>query len=114
MSQRIPTEEERIKEKLEGQAYDMERRAFWSKGTSPDKFPGLCGTCKYLRLAKTQYGGIKRAVCAVFEMAIDPRDPVDECTEYWKRGQLTLPEMVERAKLISIKGREYTDEKLYM
>lgn len=114
MSERILTQEERIKEKLESQAYEMERRAFWSKGGSPGNFPGLCGTCKYLRRCTSQYGGLRKAMCAVFEMHVDPRDPIDECTEYWRRGQLTLPEMVDRSVLIGSVGRSYADEKLYL
>ena len=115
MSERPKTKEEEIKEELQEQAYHVERRAFWNRGEAPIKsFPGLCGTCKYLRLCGTRYGGLRKAMCSVFEMPVDPRDPVDECTEYWRRGQLTLPEMVDRSVLIGSVGRSYADERLYL
>lgn len=112
--ERPQTEEEKVKETLQEQAYHVERRMSWNRGDSRRSFPGLCGTCKYLRLASTQYGGLRRAMCSVFEMGIDPRDPIDECTEYWKRGQLNLSEMVDRARLIGSVGKAYADERLYL
>lgn len=110
----IKTEDQKIRAALQDSAYEVERRTRWHRGDGEARFPGLCGSCKFLKLATARYGGMKKAVCAMLEMRLDPRDPIEDCTDYWKKGHMTLTEMVDRAHLIGMVGRSYDDEKMYL
>jgi len=53
---------------------------------------GVCGDCKYLEGFKTQYGTI-RARCSCYKVRLDGQDPILDCTEYVKRGEMSLQDM---------------------
>jgi hypothetical protein len=58
---------------------------------------GICSTCKFFRVKRTQYG---RRVCWCGEdwetCRIPPNviDPITECADYYPKGQPTLHEMM--------------------
>ena len=101
---------EKVREKLRDQAYEMERTLRGARRVT--RFPGLCGDCKFLELVRTQYGGIRKVWCDELDISLDPRDPVIECADYWKRGNIVLSDMVDQAVLLNI--RDFLNESLYL
>lgn len=65
-----------------------------------DKY-GLCNTCTKVRICKTKYHRVM-AYCEQWERHLNEIDPVIECTNYKKRGQLSLFEMQNMAIIIEL------------
>ncbi len=113
MSKTPGTPEEKVREKFSSQAYEVSERL--GQGVidpGGKRLSGLCNTCKYLRFARDGLGNIMHSRCSAFDKDLDPRDDIRECTEYWRRGQATLQEMVDVARLLGGLGK-YSDENLY-
>lgn len=66
---------------------------------------GICYDCKKFRGAVTKYGNAY-AWCWEFETKLNASDPVVKCSEYEKRGGLTLFEMKDMATLIEVDKKE--------
>lgn len=66
---------------------------------------GLCQSCTFLNALKTEFGTIM-ARCPEFEIKLNANDPVKECTNYEKVGQVHLRDMFALAVLIEINKRE--------
>ena len=107
----MDTKEQEVKDRLHKEIYQVQEQVEENSGPRA-KFPGLCGTCKHLQLVQTRYGSTRARCGEFYRMKIDPTDPIDYCTSYWRRGQPTLQEMIDQAKLIE--GiTKYTGDKLY-
>ncbi len=107
------TPEQDVRKKFASQAYEVEERLGQGAiDTGGKRLQGLCNTCKYLRFARDNLGNIMHSRCSAFDVTLDPRDHISECTEYWRRGQATLQEMVDVAKLLGGLNK-YSDENLY-
>ena len=104
--------EQDIKDRLLKEVYHVQEQVEENSGPRA-KYPGLCGTCKHLQLVQTKYG-TTRARCAEFyRLKMDPADPIDFCTAYWRRGQPTLQEMIDQSTLIEGIAK-YTGDKVYL
>ena len=62
---------------------------------------GLCVTCQEFLYAKSEFR-VKAAKCRDLEIVLNQDDPVTECTQYIKKGQLSLNEMYEMAEILEI------------
>jgi hypothetical protein len=66
---------------------------------------GICCKCKHLRYAKGEFITVL-AVCSSFDIRLNGRDRIVECTDYSERGRLSLQEMYAMAYLIDIDKKE--------
>ena len=82
-------------------------------GKIPKAF-GLCSTCKWMEWRKTALGTVSyrcgSADCDT--LVIKPHtvfpseiDPIIDCDDYCKRGEMTLHDMVQMATLINVNKR---------
>lgn len=60
---------------------------------------GICSDCTSLEMANGDTG-VLFAQCKYFERKLSQRSPIRECTQFYKRGQLSLWDMKEIAWLI--------------
>ena len=80
----------------------------WSVGSDirskeKDDF-GICSDCEFRKCAKTRYLNVF-AFCGIFKMELNQQDPIVECTNYNKRGEMELHEMYNMAILIDAKPK---------
>lgn len=61
---------------------------------------GLCNTCNQFNYARTAFT-IRHAKCSEYEITLNQQDPITECTNYAKRGALSLNEMYDIALIIT-------------
>lgn len=66
---------------------------------------GLCGDCKNLNYAKSEFKIIV-SECSRFDIKLNEGEKIIECTDYEQRNSLTLNEMKDIAYLIDIKKDE--------
>lgn len=66
---------------------------------------GICHDCMHFRCAETKYGNAF-ANCWEFEVRLNASDPVTKCSQYKKRGEMTLIEMKDMAYIIEIEKRK--------
>jgi hypothetical protein len=66
---------------------------------------GICCKCKNLRYAKGEFTTVL-AMCSSFDIRLNGRDRIAECTDYSERGRLTLQEMYAMAYLIDMDKKE--------
>jgi len=69
-----------------------ESRKLWSEY-------GLCHDCENFSAVRTEYGKTF-AKCELFNKILNTNDVITSCTEYSKRGQLSLRDMKEIATII--------------
>ena len=78
-------------------------------GSAPNKFNkdkfGICYNCQHLKAAVTEYNKIY-AKCYELEIYLNSLDPVIDCSEYKKRGSMTLWEMKDIATVIEVGRRK--------
>lgn len=67
--------------------------------TGVEKF-GLCSTCKNFEAARNKYGIVWARCSSIYDMRISDEHPITECTDYTKRGTLSLEMMMGMAYLI--------------
>lgn len=60
---------------------------------------GLCGSCTNASITKTRYGTVY-AKCNIWEKYLSGLDPIENCVDYLKRGQMSLVDMKEMAFII--------------
>ncbi len=65
---------------------------------------GLCSSCKWFSLTKTETKVIK-AYCNKNELHINRAEPVTECTSYVRVGEMTLDQMASIAWKIEGKSK---------
>uniref|UniRef100_A0A6M3IS98 Uncharacterized protein n=1 Tax=viral metagenome TaxID=1070528 RepID=A0A6M3IS98_9ZZZZ len=65
----------------------------------PIKGYGLCSSCIRAQLVSTQYG-VRKASCDFMNIQLSTANPITECTDYFKRGGLSLRDMWNMATLI--------------
>ena len=104
--------EQEVKTALAQGLYQVQEQIEENSGPRA-KYPGLCGSCKHLQLVVTKYGTTKAKCAEFYRMVMDPTDPIEYCTSYWRRGQHTLQEMIDRARIIGIIGKYHSD-KMYL
>ena len=83
--------------------YDTEYGSPKQTVFNKDKF-GICHDCVFLRGAESMYGRTI-AICNEFEMRLNGMDPIKNCTEYKKRGGMTLWDMKEMALILDVDRR---------
>jgi len=66
---------------------------------------GICYDCQNLQCVKTTWGNMA-AKCYEFNMVLNPQDPVEHCTNYNKRGQLSLVQMIDMATPIDPEAKK--------
>ena len=66
---------------------------------------GLCKDCKHLQMAKTEFGNTF-ANCYDLDIKLSAEDPVVECTNYEKRGTMSIFEMERIAYIIETDKRK--------
>lgn len=74
---------------------------------------GICSCCINMRSARTQYA-IVRAFCIPMQLLLTNEHPIEECSYYTEKGQLSLEEMYSMAYYIEVKkpiGFESEDRK---
>ena len=62
---------------------------------------GLCNDCSEAYIYKKQYSGWN-GKCNMWDKRLNPIDPVLECMQYTKKGQLSLEDMKSIAEIIDI------------
>lgn len=66
---------------------------------------GLCETCDSLIGFVRKYGSVF-ARCDRFDRTLNPEDPITKCTEYKKRGAMSLEAMLRMATLIDVDNKQ--------
>ena len=66
---------------------------------------GLCGTCKYFHLTKTEFKVI-RSKCTLQNFDVSIEEPTKFCNNYEKAGELSLYEMSQIALFINLEGEK--------
>ena len=82
---------------------DMMDCAFNASIKADSKY-GLCSKCVNLALTKTEFK-IVRAICTRFHrlpLFLNESTPIEACTEFEKRGEMSLYEMRDLATIIEI------------
>jgi len=64
---------------------------------------GICFDCQKLQCYKTTWGNMG-AKCYDFEIRINPQDPIEDCTNYYKDKQLSLDQLASMAIIINTNG----------
>jgi hypothetical protein len=68
---------------------------------------GICKNCKNLGMMKTEFNNIY-ARCRSFDVVLTGKDRISTCTDFDRKGELTLDEMREIAYLIEAKKPKIT------
>ncbi len=67
---------------------------------------GLCCSCKQFSLKRSKYS-VRKAYCFVDrKLRLSSDDPITECSDYDKRGSMTLEQMWALATLIDSNQKE--------
>lgn len=71
---------------------------------------GMCSSCQNMQFATTEFR-VRWAQCEVFgygltALQLSMAEPVQECTNYKKNGQLSLRDMVNIATLIDVNKKQ--------
>lgn len=72
-----------------------------TSGCNPLERFGICSSCKHMQYARTQFT-IRKAFCYNLEIILSEQAPITECTNYNKKGEMTLQMMMEIAHIIEI------------
>ncbi len=83
--------EEKEQEKLSSILDNVESIHYKSSSRLPSSF-GICSSCSYFKYARTQYR-IRKAFCGELEIPLYDSDPITECSEFSRRGELSLWDM---------------------
>lgn len=94
--------DQKLMNKIGQQAEAINRKMEEKTLNTSDDF-GLCNTCVNFLCAKTEFGIVK-AKCQkhAMDMFLDTRHPIEKCSIYFKKGQLSLFQMAQMATLIDI------------
>lgn len=66
---------------------------------------GLCCDCSELRASISKFGSIF-ARCYEFDKNLNSSDPIEKCSDYKKKGSMTLWDMKEIAYIIEVDKKE--------
>jgi hypothetical protein len=66
---------------------------------------GLCNRCSNCSIAKTRYGNVL-AECAWWEIRLTTNDPIEDCTQFSAKGEMSLMEMSQIAYHLDLEDIE--------
>lgn len=97
-----------LEDELEAQSESLKLSMYNSKGANKfsdavDKF-GLCKDCAGFQYIRFEFHG-ERAVCLYLEARLTGSQRIAECSQYNKKGQLSLQQMQSIAWIIDLGGR---------
>ena len=95
-----------LSEEEQGEFNSLTHVTHKPKGSKKEDTYGLCSSCKYLNLVKSEFKVLYSSCDIKEKVKITEEEPIKFCSMYSKMGEMSLYEMGQLALFINIEKEE--------